>query len=284
MESLVLGVVGLILMSGLGVWAWYIAQRLGGRDPLPRRRRRRVTWGGLEVALILLFQLGLLLGLGALFRPAPSGSNSADLTAALLVALTVNSATIVAAAAVLALWRPRRRLALGLTAKACRRQVKVGLLAYLASVPVVYGAYWAAVWVSRQLAIDLESHPLQRLLAEPDVAVGLVVLSALAAVVTAPVCEELIFRGMLQGWLSRRAPTWLAIVLVAILFGSVHPTPTQVPLALLGLMLGYLFHRTGSLVGPIVLHACFNASSVLFLLIVKGLSGGSGAVWGGAPW
>jgi len=54
----------------------------------------------------------------------------------------------------------------------------------------------------------------------------------------------------------------------AILHANVWPTP--VPLFFLGLALGFLRYRCRSLIGPIVLHAMFNAVSTLLILIGSG--------------
>lgn len=59
-----------------------------------------------------------------------------------------------------------------------------------------------------------------------------------------------------------------AVFSSAALFGAVHAQvwPTPVPLFFLGLVLGYVAIRSGSIVGPIVLHGLFNAVSFAFLL------------------
>jgi membrane protease YdiL (CAAX protease family) len=68
-------------------------------------------------------------------------------------------------------------------------------------------------------------------------------------------------------WRSR-SPVGPALFGTAVLFGWVHARvwPSPVPLALLGLALGYLAYRTQSLVGPIVLHGAFNATAFFVLL------------------
>jgi membrane protease YdiL (CAAX protease family) len=60
-----------------------------------------------------------------------------------------------------------------------------------------------------------------------------------------------------------------AVFGTALLFASIHSAvwPTPVPLFVLGLALGVLASRTGSLVGPIVLHALFNAVTCVTLLM-----------------
>jgi len=61
-----------------------------------------------------------------------------------------------------------------------------------------------------------------------------------------------------------------AIYATALLFASAHASvwPTPISLFVLALGLGYLAYRTQSVVGCIVMHACFNAITVVVLLLV----------------
>jgi hypothetical protein len=84
------------------------------------------------------------------------------------------------------------------------------------------------------------------------------------AVVAAPVAEEFFFRRLPQGWLEKILPqadgTW-AIGISAAAFALAHQGQglAYVPLFPLGIVLGFLAHRTGSIVPCILLHALFNA-------------------------
>jgi hypothetical protein len=62
-------------------------------------------------------------------------------------------------------------------------------------------------------------------------------------------------------WKGSRTPFGPALLGTALLFAAAHSFawPTPVPLFVLALGLGWLAHRTQSLVGPIVVHAAFNA-------------------------
>jgi sodium transport system permease protein len=95
----------------------------------------------------------------------------------------------------------------------------------------------------------------------PDMPTWLVLL---AAAVTPAVCEEIAFRGfILSGFLSSRR-VWLAVVLSSVTFGLVHLIPQQVLNAsLLGLVLGLLAVRSGSLLPSFVFHLLHNGLMVL---------------------
>lgn len=90
-------------------------------------------------------------------------------------------------------------------------------------------------------------------------------LLVLAAAALAPaVCEEFLFRGYVLSALDRPGRRGLAVVLSSLAFGGLHMIPQQVFYAtLLGLVLGLLVIRTGSLWPGLVFHFSFNALSVI---------------------
>ncbi len=91
-----------------------------------------------------------------------------------------------------------------------------------------------------------------------------VLLSILATVVTAALVEEFVCRGLVMGLLKKHGEGF-AIVVSAILFGLMHQNFIQIPFAtLIGLILGYVTIKTGSLWVAIAIHAFNNGISVLF--------------------
>ena len=76
--------------------------------------------------------------------------------------------------------------------------------------------------------------------------------------ILAPLAEEIVFRGAilrtLLGMMSRKNH-WVAIMISAALFGAVHGNAAQFVNALLmGLLLGWMYYRTKSLVPGILMH------------------------------
>jgi len=89
----------------------------------------------------------------------------------------------------------------------------------------------------------------------------------LGAVAVAPIAEEFFFRGLLQSFLVGIAGNrWPAIGLTAIVFGIVHLSQphTIVALTALGVLLGYVYEKTGSLVAPTMIHALFNLKTLIW--------------------
>lgn len=72
----------------------------------------------------------------------------------------------------------------------------------------------------------------------------------------APLAEEVVFRGaILRGLLNKMNGHWWPIVITALLFALVHGNPVQMPHAfLVGILLGWMCYRTGSIVPGIAYH------------------------------
>lgn len=80
-----------------------------------------------------------------------------------------------------------------------------------------------------------------------------------------PIVEEIIFRGLILGVLLKliRRP-WIAILISALVFGAIHMTTSQLIFGgLYGLLLGWLFWRTGSIWPGVVIHVANNSTAML---------------------
>lgn len=114
-------------------------------------------------------------------------------------------------------------------------------------------------------------------------------LGLLAAGILGPVAEELLMRGAVLGallsWRPLQGKPMLAVVLSAALFSLIHMNPAQMPGSfMMGVLLGWLCYRTGSLIPGIVMHV-FNNS---FACIAEMADSGEDSVetlseWFGSP-
>lgn len=76
----------------------------------------------------------------------------------------------------------------------------------------------------------------------------------------APVCEEVLFRGIIQHAIARRRGRWVGIFLSAIFFALIHSTSfTPYLYLLLGLLFAWVFDVTGSLRAVILCHVINNS-------------------------
>ena len=86
----------------------------------------------------------------------------------------------------------------------------------------------------------------------------------IAAVIVAPIGEEIIFRGMITKLLLEEYRPTKAIIISALIFGIIHFNPAQIPGAIIaGILLGWLYYKTRSVIPGIILHFINNAVAVL---------------------
>ena len=86
----------------------------------------------------------------------------------------------------------------------------------------------------------------------------------LVLAVLAPVVEELVFRGLLYGWVAGRWGPLPAFVVSSLAFAAAHAEPAHIILVLpLGFWFGWLRWRTNSLWPTLITHMINNAFAVL---------------------
>ena len=126
--------------------------------------------------------------------------------------------------------------------------------------------------VSQQLIIALGGEPtsqeavemVARASAPPELA-----LQALSVVVFAPVCEELLFRGVLYPSLRDLGHRRMAIAASSLLFAAIHGSlALMLPLTVLAVVLVWLYEKTGSIIAPILMHAAFNAVNLAMIKLI----------------
>ncbi len=95
-------------------------------------------------------------------------------------------------------------------------------------------------------------------------------LMAFAAVIAAPFCEEIVFRGYLYPATKRFAGPWAGAVCSALIFAAAHGSiAALLPLFVFGCMLVFIYEKTGSLWAPIGVHLCFNGATVLIQMAAR---------------
>ena len=126
-------------------------------------------------------------------------------------------------------------------------------------------------WMQEQLGMEMPEELerlMTQLLSSPAgyVAVGILV----------PLAEEIVFRGAILRTLLRLLPGnwhWGAILISALIFGAVHGNMVQfVHATLLGLLLGWMYWRTDSIVPGVVLHWVNNSVAYVRCRLMPGMT------------
>ncbi len=94
----------------------------------------------------------------------------------------------------------------------------------------------------------------------------------LLATVGGPIAEELFFRGLLYRYLRVRLGVVMGLAVSALLFSALHANLLAlVPVFALGLLLGWVYEKTGTLLAPMSIHIAHNASMLTLASVVKDL-------------
>jgi membrane protease YdiL (CAAX protease family) len=139
----------------------------------------------------------------------------------------------------------------------------IGVLTQLVLVPLIYvplERLWEDVFTEERLtetAKDLVDRA----------SGGSMVLLVLMVCVGAPIVEELVYRGLLQGSFAARFNHVPALLAASTLFMLVHFRPVEYPgLLAIGLVCGACALATGRLGMAIACHIGFNATGLLLAL------------------
>jgi hypothetical protein len=87
----------------------------------------------------------------------------------------------------------------------------------------------------------------------------------LAIGLLAPLSEEIVLRGAILKELLKKFSPWVAIAISAVFFALIHFNPAQMPHAfLIGLLLGWMYWRTGSILPGVAYHWANNSIAYIF--------------------
>ncbi len=256
----------LVLLGGfmavMGV-AVLLRRSRGGAPLFLEQERHDPPWGLAAMVGALVLHIGLVDVLTQAFMTVPGPG------AAVSHKLLAHTIASVATLSLILTMLRARPIDFGVTAIGWPLNAFRGASACALALPVVYGIQILVVqiWEAR-------THPVETAIASDPT--GLTALiAAVGAVIVAPVVEEVVFRGIVLGTLWKvmsprgRELDLAANVAASLLFAGMHfgQWPAPIPLFALSLGLGEVYRRSGSLVAPIVMHACFNGLSTATLLI-----------------
>ncbi len=265
---LILLILSLGLLLDLALLIWKLT---GKRIDILTYKTHKVSWNLWDVCrVVILFSFfGYMLILIEAFmaKTFPVVKNN-DLR------MIVNSSILDTLAVVFiiyfALSRHKEKLiALGISFKNFIRNVLYGIAGYIAAVPLLL-----TILIAVSLVTDLvhyipkEQAVVTLFMKEKNVMfLGYTVLFA---ALVGPMIEELFFRGFMYNALKKRVGIFWAALVTASIFAGLHAHAVGfVPIMALGLLLVYLYEKTGTLVAPITVHIIHNTSMVFLVLLVK---------------
>jgi membrane protease YdiL (CAAX protease family) len=92
---------------------------------------------------------------------------------------------------------------------------------------------------------------------------------AIGACITAPILEELLFRGLILSSFSKRFGPIIAIIISSLVFSLLHIVPSVIAgLFLNSLIVGWVVFKTRSIICGILVHSLNNTIAMIEILII----------------
>lgn len=285
-QALVIAILGLVATGNALYFALWTLGRLRGQPLLAPVWSAADVFLALQAVVVILLGAGcgvsVLLGLALPdeVRSVPARYAAAVSEAALFPLMLLQQCALVGVPVALVCLRYGGKPAdLGLSAPDARfrRQLAFGVAAAVLLLPIsdlleVLSRQWLLesgrlpfTSELRELSEQMNAvRVLEPLRAQPAK------LAAMAAIIgiVGPIAEEVFFRGFAYQALRRRFGATAGIFTSALLFAVVHGNPVGlVPIFGIGIVLAFLYERTGSLAAPIGLH-CANNLLVVAMFVV----------------
>lgn len=203
---------------------------------------------------------------GTICTPIVKTFGFTDKTQAMTMQLLLASATSSIATIALFVWRKWWKIKFDyLRTRPYKAMAITTLLAFATLLPTA----WFEELLPQEMTKDLMEDVFKMVLSRPE---GFIFIAVLA-----PIVEEIVFRGAILRRLllwseektagnpdAKSRAAWMAIVISALYFSVVHMNPAQMPHAfLIGLLLGWLYYRTNSIVLCVILHFVNNSTAFL---------------------
>lgn len=146
----------------------------------------------------------------------------------------------------------------------------VGLAGYLAILPLFILVLVLLVLLAQLFAYEPPPHPLVEVFLEEERSPAMVAYSIFLACVAGPFFEEIFFRGFCYPAFKKRWGVGWGLVLSAAFFGAIHQNIFAFwPIFVLGLGLGYLYEKRGTLIPSISLHIIHNSIFIGYFFLAK---------------
>ncbi len=160
-------------------------------------------------------------------------------------------------------------IALGISFKNFFRNIFYGVAGYITAAPALLAILFGISAVSSLFNyVPQEQHVVRLFMKEENAA--FLVYSTVFASIVGPIIEEVFFRGFMYNAFKKYIGIFWAAIITAGIFATLHAHGVSfLPVMALGLLLVYLYEKTGTLVASMTVHVMHNLCMVSLVLLIK---------------
>ena len=264
----------LVLLLGIAIDAMFLSLKRSGRSlDIRTYAFTEIRWNiwdvGKVVILFMFFGYMLIMIESCLLRIIPVLKNEN-------FRMIVNSSILDVLAIVFMLYFTvsqygERMTALGISLKNFLKNVFYGVVGYIAAIPVL-----AVILIATAIFTNLIKYvPEKQVVVElflNEKNASFLVYTSLFAAIAGPIIEEMFFRGFMYNAFKKYMNKIYAMIITAALFAALHAHPVGfLPIMVLGILLAYLYEKTGTLVSSVTVHMMHNLTMVFFVFLARNM-------------
>lgn len=258
----------LILMLGLFLCVRCLALKLTDRDVMVAYGAPPdVGWGVIDVFKIVVtfFFFGYLLAFGESIVLHALAVKSHDERLATVLHATIMDVIGISVVLYFVIKKFKGRLTnLGVSFGNFLRDIRIGSIGYITTLPILALILVIVITILQLTGYDQPTSTALEILYEDSRPKLLLVLTILVTFL-GPIAEELFFRGFAYPVAKKKLGIKNAVILVSFVFAMLHMNLVAFfPILGLGILLAYLYEKTGSLIPSIAVHVIHN-SVIIFL-------------------
>ncbi len=264
-----------IILLGFGFDGYFITRWIKKKPPdmaLVRRPEAKWTIGDVLRVVLIFISCGYVFAMfeGAIIKYAPIFENEN-------FNMVFNTGIVnIGAIAVIIFFVAKKYgqslSALGISGKKIIPSVFMGIAGYITAMPVIFVIMLLTLAIIKLTGYKPPVQPIVEIfMQEKDTSVLWV--SVLFAAVCGPIAEEIFFRGFMYGAVKKKTGAWGGILITGALFSALHAHVVGfMPIMALGVLLAYLYEKTGSIIPSITVHIIHNVGTVFMVFIAKYLT------------
>ncbi|MGB2630257.1 MAG: CPBP family intramembrane glutamic endopeptidase, partial [Candidatus Omnitrophota bacterium] len=161
--------------------------------------------------------------------------------------------------------------AIGLTLKGFAKNVFYAMIGYVTLVPILLGIMLVTYFVIKWFAYEPPVQPIVEIFMkekEPTI----LLMSTLFAAIFGPIAEEIFFRGFMYGAIKKTFGIFWAMIITSAVFSILHTHVVGfLPIMMLGLLLAFLYEKTGSLISCMSVHIAHNIGMVILVFLARSI-------------
>ena len=266
-----------VVTAGIALNVYFLTRKAKGLAPIPvSERHSSVPWELKDVfqVFVFLFFIEAVILLAEGFAARLFGLKILEKDFYLMVNSLFRDVLVAFFVVFLVVKKFKRPLSdIGLTARNFFRNVATGLVGYLALIPYLLVLLFILAWFAQTFSYEPPPQTVVEIYMRESHQKVLVFFTLFVAVL-GPIIEEIFFRGFAYKAFRVRWGVRGALMGSALIFSALHMNLIAfLPIFVLGILLAYLYEKTGSLVPSMAVHVTHNLLMVIFTLGFKSLSG-----------